>query len=258
MHRLLKSLGSGSTRAFATAHPISTSIRETSSLRTVSDSSGIGCGQLTKKIALVFIDLQTAADRLGISLPYFRDLIDRLNRIPTVLDPTDGADFWSSKTAVINERDLKTYENMLAQRRFLRFRERYADVLDELAALTIRPGWKTLLERVCERIRWMPTEWDAKLLRAEEKFGYMVLRFAYDHGSNAARNEIERLREEIRLSSLAVCEECGRHGRFRYSPSRSLTLCDRHARLAEPVLPGDGSIADPASDGASINELPLD
>jgi hypothetical protein len=118
-----------------------------------------------------------------------------------------------------------------------------------MVVLTIRPGWKPLLERVCDRLRWMPPEWDAKLLRAEEKFGYMILRFAYDHGSDAARNELERLREEIRLSSLSICEECGHQGRFRYSPSRSLTLCDRHARLAQPTLPGDGVMADPTSDG---------
>lgn len=156
---------------------------------------------------MAFIKLDVAADRLGISLAYFRDLIDRVDRIPTVLDPDPAADFCSSTTAVINERDLKTYENMLRQRRFVRLHEVYADVLVDDVVLTIRPGWKSLLERVCDRLRWMPSEWSVKLLRAEEKFGYLVLRFAYDHGSDAACNELERLREEIRLSSLSVCEE---------------------------------------------------
>lgn len=205
---------------------------------------------------MAFISLQTAADRLGISLSYLRDLIDRADRKETVLDPDPTADFWASTTAVIPERDLRTYENMLARRRFMRFRERYADVLDEGVELTVRPGWKSLLERVAERIRWMPPEWRVRLRKAREKSGYLVLGFEYDRNQPAAFNEIERLREETRLSSLGLCEECGRNGRFRYSPSRSLTLCDKHARLAQLTLPGDGEIADPASDGSSIDEMP--
>jgi hypothetical protein len=73
----------------------------------------------------------------------------------------------------------------------------------------------------------------------------LSLRIEYDSDREDARNEIERF-----------CEECGRHGRFRHSPSRSLTLCDRHARLAQPTLPDDAVIADPASDGGSMSELP--
>ncbi|TBA24762.1 hypothetical protein [Rhizobium ruizarguesonis] len=200
--------------------------------------------------------MNEAADRLGVSLSYLRDLIDRVDRQKTVLDPTDGADFWSSTTGVIRENDLRVYENLLRQRRFVRFRERYADVLVDGVELTVRPGWKSLLERVAERLRWMPPAWNARLRKAREKSGYMTLGFEYDSDREDARNEIARLREEIRLSSLSLCEECGRNGRFHYSPSRSLALCDRHARLAAPTLPGDGEIADPASDGASINELP--
>ncbi|MBP2445151.1 hypothetical protein [Rhizobium leguminosarum] len=205
-----------------------------------------------------FINIADAANRLGVSLPYFRELIDRMDRVPTVLDPTDGTDFWTSTTGMIQERDLKTYENLLRQRRFVRLREVYADVLVEAVVLTIRPGWKSLLERVCERIRWMPAEWSVKLVKAREVNGFMVMRFDYDRDCAGSFNEINRLWEEMRLSSLSVCEECGNNGRFRYSPSRSLTLCDKHARLAEPVLPGDGVMADPASDGGSISELPPD
>ncbi|MBY5329548.1 hypothetical protein [Rhizobium leguminosarum] len=205
---------------------------------------------------MAFISLQSAADRLGVSVSYLRDMLDRTDRIQTVLDPDPSADFWTSTTSVIPERDIRTYEHMLARRRFVRFREKYADVLVDDVELTIRPGWKSLLERVAERLRWMPPAWNARLRKAREKSGYMTLGFEYDSGREDARNEIARLREEIRLSSLSLCEECGRNGRFRYSPSRSLALCDRHARLAAPTLPGDGEIADPASDGASINELP--
>lgn len=196
-----------------------------------------------------FISLTEAADRLGVSLPYLRDLIDRMDRIPRVHHLESGKDFWTDDYGLLDEQDLRTYANVLRHRRFVRIQDKFADILDEMVVLTIRPGWKPLLERVCDRLRWMPPEWDAKLLRAEEKSGYMILRFAYDHGNDAARNELERLREEIRLSSLAICEECGHQGRFRYSPCRSLTLCDRHARLAQPTLPGDGVMADPASYG---------
>ncbi|RVM58377.1 hypothetical protein CN128_09805 [Sinorhizobium meliloti] len=198
---------------------------------------------------MAFISLETAAARLGVSVSYLRDLIDRVDRIRTVLDPDAEADFWSSKTAVIPQRDLRVYTNMIAQRRFVRFRERYADVLVDGVELTCGPGWKSLLDRVAERIRWMPPEWCVRLRKAREKSGYLVLGFEYDRDRPDAYNELERLREEVRLSSLAVCEECGRSGRFRYSPRRSLTLCDKHARLSEPVLPGDGVMADPASDG---------
>ncbi|TBY57709.1 hypothetical protein E0H39_29835 [Rhizobium leguminosarum bv. viciae] len=206
---------------------------------------------------MAFIDLPTAADRLGISLTYFRDLIDRTDRKETVLDPDPTADFWSSSTAVIPERDLRTYEHMLARRRFVRFLEKYADVLVEGCELTVRPGWKSLLERVADRLRWMPPAWNARFRKAREKSGYMSLGFEYDSEREDARNEIARLREEIRLSSLSLCEECGRNGRFRYS-DRSLTLCDRHARLAEPLRAGDGLMSDPLSDGAAISELPSD
>ena len=207
---------------------------------------------------MAFIDLQTAADRLGTSVDYLRDLIDRMDRISRVryLDPAKS--FWKDDDGLVDEQDLKTYATVLRQRRFVRFRERYADVVVHGAELSCRPGWKSLLERVAERLRWMPAEWNVRLRKAREKSGYLVLGFEYDRDALAAYNEIERLREEMRLSSLAVCEECGRRGRFRYSPSRSLTLCDRHARLAEPTLPGDGVMVDPASDGASVNELPSD
>jgi hypothetical protein len=100
-----------------------------------------------------FISLNEAADRLGISISYLRDLIDRVGRIPTVLDPTDGVDFWSSTTGVIREDDLRVYENLLRQRRFVRFRERYADVLVEGCELSCRSGWKSLLERVADAAR---------------------------------------------------------------------------------------------------------
>ncbi|MBY5318227.1 hypothetical protein [Rhizobium leguminosarum] len=207
---------------------------------------------------MAFIKLDVAADRLGISLAYFRNLIDRADRKETVLDPDPTADFWTSTTAVIPERDLRTYENMLARRRFMRFREKFADVLIDHVELSCRPGWKSLLERVAERVRWMPSEWNVRLRKAREKSGYLVLGFEYDRDQQAACNEIERFREEIRLSSLSMCEECGRQARFRYSPSRSLTLCDRHARLAEPTLPGDGVMADPAFDEGLLSELPSD
>jgi len=204
-----------------------------------------------------FISLTSAAERLGVSVAYLRDLIDRMDRIPRVhyLDPAKS--FWTDD-GLVDEQDLRTYEQVLRQRRFVRFRERYADVLVHDVELTIRPGWKSLLERVAERIRWMPPEWSVQVVGAREKSGYLVLDVEYDRDRQDASNEIVRLREEIRLSSLSLCEECGRHARFRYSPSRSLTLCDRHARLALPTLPGDGEIADPASDGTSTSELPSD
>lgn len=205
-----------------------------------------------------FISLSAAASRLDVSITYLRDLIDRMNRIPRVhyLDPAKN--FWKDDDGLLDERDLKTYEQVLRQRHFVRFRERYSDVLVEDAVLTVRPGWKSLLERVAERLRWMPPEWNARLRKAREKTGYLVLGIDYDRDRQDAFNEVERLCEEIRLSSLSVCEECGRQGRFRYSPQRSLTLCDRHARLALPTLPSDGEIADPASDGTSTSELQSD
>jgi len=201
---------------------------------------------------LTVISLTEAADRLGVSPSYLRDLIDRVDRKETVFDPTEDANFWTSTTAAMNERDLRIYEKLIRQRRFVQFREKYADVLVDGVELTVRPGWTSLLEHLAERLRWMPPVWRTRLRKARERSGYLVLGFEYDSEREDARNEIERLREEVRLSSLSLCEECGRNGRFRYSSSRSLTLCDRHARLAEPTLPADGLMADPASDGASI------
>jgi hypothetical protein len=207
---------------------------------------------------MAFISLHSAADRLGTSVDYLRDLIDRMDRIPRVRYVDPAKNFWEDDDGLLDEQDLKTYATVLRQRRFIRFRERYADVLIDGAELTVRPGWKSLLERVAERIRWMPPEWNARLQEAQEKSGYLVVGIDYDRARQDAFNEIARLREEMRLSSLGLCEECGRNGRFRYSPSRSLTLCDKHARLSEPTLPRSGEIADPAADGASVGELPTD
>ncbi len=198
-----------------------------------------------------FINLSDAADRLGVSVDYLRDVIWRADRIPTVQDPTPEADFWTSSTGLVRDTDLKTYQNMIAHRRFVRIRERYADVLIANTTLNIRPGWKSLLERVGDRIRWMPVEWGVRIRKASEHAGYMTVGFCRVTSeedffpSKASRLELARLYEEIRLSSLAICEECGRGGRFRYSQSPSLTLCDKHAHFAQPTLPADGLIADP-------------
>jgi hypothetical protein len=66
---------------------------------------------------MAFISLHSAADRLGTSVDYLRDLIDRMDRIPRVRYVDPAKNFWEDDDGLLDEQDLKTYATVLRQRR---------------------------------------------------------------------------------------------------------------------------------------------
>ncbi|MEY9831061.1 hypothetical protein ABIA25_002876 [Sinorhizobium fredii] len=105
-------------------------------------------------------------------------------------------------------------------------------------------GWGDLVRHAAERLETYPEEWRARIMGGKEKFGALVLWCQYDTKQRGARSEIERLREEVRLRSLATCEICGSSGRLRLS-AFAKTVCDKHAAVMGEFRDDDGMHADP-------------
>ena len=119
-----------------------------------------------------------------------------------------------------------------------------SDVIDADASFALGIGWISLLLHAAERVRTYPESWRARVVGAKEKFGCLVLHIACDYDARGCRSEVERLREEMRLRSLAMCEICGASGRLRLS-GYAKTLCDRHAAVMGEFREDDGLWADP-------------
>lgn len=128
---------------------------------------------------------------------------------------------------------------------FQRWADRHPSIVTADARFQFDLGWRELLNRAVERIGTYPEEWRARLEGGKEKFGCMILHVPADYTIPGCRAEVERLREEIRLASLATCEVCGEQGRLRLG-SYARTLCDVHA-AAELTWcrDDDGKVADP-------------
>jgi len=105
-------------------------------------------------------------------------------------------------------------------------------------------GWSKLLQRAATRIESYPTSWRAKLISAKEKLGCCIISVDCDYSSPGCRSEIERLREEIRLTSLSACEICGQPGRLRLG-GFAKTVCDAHVGVLGALREDDGTQADP-------------
>lgn len=105
-------------------------------------------------------------------------------------------------------------------------------------------GWIDLIKGAVERVRTYPESWKVRLDGGKEKFGCLVLHIACDYDQLGCRSEVERLREEIRLRSLGMCEVCGEQGRLRLG-HWAKTVCDRHAAVLGEFREDDGVWADP-------------
>jgi hypothetical protein len=119
-----------------------------------------------------------------------------------------------------------------------------SDVISTDADFAVGMGWLSLLQQASARIRSYPNEWNARIFGAKEKIGCCVLHIACDYSARGCRSEVERLREEVRLRSLAVCEICGEPGRLRLS-GFAKTVCDKHAGVMGDLREDDGLWADP-------------
>ncbi len=119
-----------------------------------------------------------------------------------------------------------------------------ADVIQSDARFALDLGWISLLQHVAERVCTYPSGWKVKIDGAKEKFGCLVVHIACDYSARGCRSEVERLREEVRLRSLATCEICGSAGRLRLS-GFAKTVCDKHVGVLGDLREDDGRWADP-------------
>lgn len=125
-----------------------------------------------------------------------------------------------------------------------KFRIDNADVIQPEARFALDLGWISLLQHAVDRVRTYPDVWRARIDGAKEKFGCAVVHISCDYSARGCRSEVERLREEIRLRSLATCECCGEPGRLRLS-GYAKTVCDKHASVMGEFRVDDGMHADP-------------
>jgi hypothetical protein len=133
-----------------------------------------------------------------------------------------------------------------------RHRDYVYDAIKKMNRETISPdaefsfdvGWRHLLQSAADRVETYPAAWRARIEGGKEKFGCLVLHIACDYDQRGCRAEVERLREEFRLRSLATCDICGGHGRLRLG-SYAKTVCDKHAAMFDGFREDDGLHADP-------------
>lgn len=126
------------------------------------------------------------------------------------------------------------------------------DMIKRMNRSTIAPdaefafdiGWRQLLQDAADRIETYPAAWRASIDGGKEKFGCLVLFVDCDYDQSGCRSEVERLREEIRLRSLATCDICGGQGRLRIA-GYAKTVCDKHAAVLGEAREDDGAHADP-------------
>ena len=118
------------------------------------------------------------------------------------------------------------------------------DVVAHDADFAFDIGWLQLVRDAVGRIRTYPAAWKVRLDGGKEKFGCCVLHVACDYSARGCRSEVERLREEIRLRSLSICDICGEQGRLRIG-NWAKTVCDKHAAVLGEMREDDGVWSDP-------------
>ncbi|CUW87575.1 hypothetical protein [Agrobacterium genomosp. 2] len=118
------------------------------------------------------------------------------------------------------------------------------DIVVHYANLAFDLGWLDLLKDAVARMRTYPAAWKVRLDGATERFGCLVLHVSFMVAERGATAEIKRMREEIRLRSLATCEVCGENGRLRLG-AWAKTVCDKHSAIFDDFQEDDGHWADP-------------
>lgn len=120
----------------------------------------------------------------------------------------------------------------------------FPDVVVHYANFAFDIGWIPLVRDACERMRTYPKAWKIRLDGGKEKFGCCDLHVSCVVAERGAMAEVKRLREEVRLRSLATCDICGGQGRLRLG-GYAKTVCDKHSAIFECFREDDGLHADP-------------
>lgn len=118
------------------------------------------------------------------------------------------------------------------------------DAISPRAEFAMDVGWATLLQHAAARVKSYPKSWKVRVVGGKEKFGCLVTHIDCDYSALGCRSEVERLREEVRLRSLATCEICGEPGRLRLS-SYAKTVCDTHVSMLGDLREDDGQWSNP-------------
>lgn len=145
------------------------------------------------------------------------------------------ADLWPRLKAAHRERRTAAFERLISENN---------DIIVGDPEFAFDIGWLPLVRDAVERMRAYPKSWRVRLDGGKEKFGCLVLHVSFEVDERGAEPEIRRMREEIRLRSLATCDICGGQGRLRLS-SIAKTVCDRHAAVLGNLRDHDGLWADP-------------
>lgn len=173
------------------------------------------------------------------------------------------SEFWSMIPRLagkqVNETDMPLLRELIMEDLWPRLREAHKQHRDHVfeavksmsrgtisaeASFAFDIGWRSLLQLAVDRVKTYPQAWGMKIVGGKEKLGCLVLHVDYDGDERGARSESERLREEIRLRSLATCDICGESGRLRLS-SIAKTVCDKHAAVLGEMREDDGEWSDP-------------
>lgn len=140
---------------------------------------------------------------------------------------------------------------------FAKLRADNSDVIAVDASFRMDLGWISLLQHAADRVRTYPSTWKVQVVGGKEKFGCLVLHVACDYSARGCRSEVERLREEVRLRSLGVCDICGERGRLRIG-QWAKTVCDKHAAVLGEFREDDGVWSDPWKWSAPSDEYPAE
>ncbi|GMB82735.1 hypothetical protein NN6n1_35180 [Shinella zoogloeoides] len=171
----------------------------------------------------------------------FQSMLDRLDDAPF-----DEADIPLLMEILIEELWPQLREAHAKHRETLfgKLISRNNDVIVADAEFAFDVGWIPLVHEAVARMRTYPESWKVRIDGGKEKFGCLVLYVSFVVDERGAEPEIRRLREEIRLRSLATCDICAGQGRLRLG-GFAKTVCDKHTAIFEGFREDDGVWADP-------------
>ncbi|MGO7353845.1 hypothetical protein ACCS66_03815 [Rhizobium ruizarguesonis] len=196
--------------------------------------------------------LRAAAELIGImpsTLAYIVSVGDVLPERGVRTSTTYEGTVWNDLTKfVFTDNDIERYKAEMDRRNFVDFKAEYADVYQpdsgpNARGLEFGPGWTGILREFCDHLRdYNDIGRTCKLRWGKEKFGALKLFCDYD---DSIQRYVEHAKGVAYGRSLGTCQECAAPGRLRYGDMICLTLCDRHAHLAEPLdMERDGKVLD--------------